>query len=111
MLERTLRHSMVGIVLATAAGVATAGAVGLAAAPAGSGAIEYLETMPVLSGDLGTVTVVASRLDLPEVVVAGARVPVGAGLIADVTVTARRPRPAVVEMAMVAGVAATALVQ
>lgn len=111
MFKRMVRHSVVGVALAAVAGVATAGALGFVNAPHGSGEIEYLETMPVLKGDLGEVTVVGSRRDLPEVVVSTSRVLVGESLIADVTVTGKRTRPAVVEMAMVAGVAGTALVQ
>lgn len=111
MFKRMVRHTVVGVALAAVAGVATAGALGFVNAPEGSGEIEYLETMPVMRGDLGEVTVVASRQDLPEVVVAASRVLVGDGLMADVTVTGKRSRPAVVEMAMVAGVAGTALVQ
>jgi hypothetical protein len=111
MFKRMVRHSVVGVALAAVAGVATAGALGFVNAPKGSAEIEFLETMPVMHGDLGEVTVVASRRDLPEVVVAGKRVPVADGLMADITVTGKRVRPSVVEMATVAGVAGTALVQ
>jgi hypothetical protein len=111
MFTRMVRKVVVGFGLATVAGVAAAGALGFADGRTASGEIEYLETMPVLRGDLGEVTVLASRVDLPEVVVGAKRVPVADGLMADVTVTAKRARPAVVELALVAGLPAGALVQ
>jgi hypothetical protein len=45
------------------------------------------------------------------VVVAAKRVPVADGLMAEVTVTAKRAAPAVVEFALAAGLPAGALVQ
>jgi hypothetical protein len=111
MFTRMVRKMVVGFGLAAVAGVAAAGALGYVDGRTGTGEIEYLETMPVMHGDLGEVTVVASRKDLPEVVVAAQKVMVGDGLMADVTVTAKRAAPAVVELALVAGLPAGALVQ
>jgi hypothetical protein len=112
MFTRMVRKMVVGFGLATVAGVAAAGALGLVDGRHGSAEVELLgESVPVMSGDLGEVTVVASRHDLPEVVVAAQRVPVADGVMAEVTVTAKRAAPAVVELALVAGLPAGALVQ
>jgi hypothetical protein len=112
MFTRMVRKMVVGFGLATVAGVAAAGALGYVDGRTASGEIEYLETMPVMHGDLGEVTVIASRTDLPEVVVAARKVPVADGLMAEVTVTAKRAAPVMVaEYALVAGLPAGALVQ
>jgi hypothetical protein len=111
MYTRMVRKMVVGFGLATVASVAAAGALGYADGRTAHGEIEYLETMPVMHGDLGEVTVLASRTDFPEVVVAARRVPVADGLMADVTVTAKRASPVLAEYALVAGLPAGALVQ
>ena len=62
MLKRVARHAIVGAVLATVAGIATANSLGYVGAPAGTGEITYLETRPVLRGDLGEIVVSGTRL-------------------------------------------------
>jgi hypothetical protein len=111
MYTRMVRKMVVGFGLATVASVAAAGALGYADGRKAHGEIEYLETMPVMHGDLGEVTVFASRTDFPEVVVAARKVPVADGLMAEVTVTAKRASPVIAEYALVAGLPAGALVQ
>jgi hypothetical protein len=62
MLKRMARHAVVGAVLATVAGIAAASSLGYVGAPTGSGEITYLETQPVLRGDLGEIVVTGMRL-------------------------------------------------
>lgn len=110
MFKRMVRHMVVGTALVAVAGVAAAGALAYGDRK-GTGSIEYLETMPVLQGDMGEVVVTSSRKDLPEVVVSATRVREADGYLAEVTVTAKRAAPAVVEMVMAAGLPSGALVQ
>jgi hypothetical protein len=62
MLKKLARHTVVGIVLVAAGGVAMANSFGYLDARIGTGEIEYLDTQPVLIGDLGEI-VVAARID------------------------------------------------
>jgi hypothetical protein len=62
MLQRVARHAVVGAVLATVAGIATANSLGYVGAPTGRGEIAYLETRPVLRGDLGEIVVSGTRM-------------------------------------------------
>jgi hypothetical protein len=62
MLKKLARHTVVGIVLVAAGGVAMANSFGYLDARIGAGEIEYLDTQPVLIGDLGEI-VVAARID------------------------------------------------
>lgn len=111
MFTRMVRKLVVGFGLATVAGVAAAGALGFVDGRHGSVEVELLDNTPVLQGDLGEVVVVGSRRDLPEVVVSATKPLAAEGLMAEVTVTAKRAAPAVVELALVAGLPAGALVQ
>lgn len=61
MLKRVARHAIVGVTLATVAGMATASSLGYVDPPTPSVEITYLETMPVLRGDLGEVVIVTQR--------------------------------------------------
>lgn len=61
MLKRVARHAIVGVTLAAVAGIATASSLGYVGQPTPSVEIAYLETMPVLHGDLGEVVIVAKR--------------------------------------------------
>lgn len=61
MLQRVARHAIVGVTLATVAGIATASSLGYVVPPATSVAIVYLETIPVLRGDMGEVVVTTQR--------------------------------------------------
>ncbi len=61
MSKSMVRHVAVGAALAATWGIATAHSLGYVGAPDGTAEIEYLETRPVLRGDLGEVVVVATR--------------------------------------------------
>jgi hypothetical protein len=61
MLKRVARHAIVGVTLATVAGIATASSLGYVAPPETSVHIAYLETMPVLRGDMGEVVITTQR--------------------------------------------------
>jgi hypothetical protein len=63
MLDSMVRHVAVGAALAVTWGIATAHSLGYVGGPAGNGYIEYMETRPVLRGDLGEVVVTATKLD------------------------------------------------
>ena len=87
--------------------------VGAGALPGGGAGVvgEPVVELGVPAGELGEVVVVGSRRDLPEVVVSATKPLAAEGLMAEVTVTAKRAAPAVVELALVAGLPAGALVQ
>ena len=57
MLKKIARHSIVGVALAAAGGVAMANSLGYLDTRTGRGEIEYLDTRPVLTGDLGEIVV------------------------------------------------------
>lgn len=61
MLKRVVRHAIVGVTLATVAGIATASSLGYVGQPTPGMDIAYLETIPVLQGDLGEVVIVSPR--------------------------------------------------
>jgi hypothetical protein len=62
MLKKLARHTVGGVLLAAVGGVAMANSLGYLAAKPGRGEIEYLDTHPVLSGDLGEVTVTSTTI-------------------------------------------------
>jgi hypothetical protein len=57
MLKKLARHTVVGVALVAAGGVAMANTLGYLDARSGSGEIEYLDTRPVVIGDLGEIVV------------------------------------------------------
>jgi hypothetical protein len=57
MLKKLARHTVVGVVLVAAGGVAMANSFGYLDARSGTGEIEYLDTRPVMIGDLGEIVV------------------------------------------------------
>ncbi len=61
MLKKLARHSIVGVALVAAGGVAMANSLGYLDTRNGRGEIEYLDTRPVLVGDLGEVVVLAAN--------------------------------------------------
>jgi hypothetical protein len=61
MLKRVVRHAIVGVTLATVAGIATASSLGYVGQPTPGHEIVYLETIPVLYGDLGEVVIISKR--------------------------------------------------
>lgn len=60
MLRTMMRHTVVGVTLAAAGGIAMASSLGYVGARSGHAEIEYLETRPVLTGDLGEIVVRAT---------------------------------------------------
>lgn len=114
MFKRMVRHTAVAAGLVAAVGVAAAS--GFVDTRKGTGEIEYLETMPVLAGDLGEVVVTAKAElgELPEVVVAAKRETASdTYLMAEVVVTAKRAYGPELASRMVAagGIGGSALVQ
>jgi hypothetical protein len=61
MLQKLARHTIVGVALVAVGGVAMASSLGYLDARTGSGEIEYLDTRPVLIGDLGEIVVRAAH--------------------------------------------------
>jgi hypothetical protein len=60
MLGTMMRHTVVGATLAAVGGLAMASSLGYVGARTGHAEIEYLETRPVLTGDLGEIVVRAA---------------------------------------------------
>lgn len=66
MLKRVARHAVVGGTLAAVAGIATANSLGYVGQPTTGVEIAYLETVPVVHGELGEVVIVTKRsVDAP----------------------------------------------
>ncbi|MCZ8131126.1 MAG: hypothetical protein O9284_07455 [Steroidobacteraceae bacterium] len=111
MFGRIVRKFAVASGLVAVAGVAAAGALGFGELPRGYAEIELLDNQAMLQQDLGEIVVRASREDLPEVMVAAKSALPAYGVLADITVPARRSAPRVVEFSLLAGVLQSALVQ
>jgi hypothetical protein len=60
MVKKLARHALVGVLLGAVGGVSMANSLGYLVTRDGRGEIEYLDTRPVLSGDLGEVVVTAN---------------------------------------------------
>lgn len=65
MLKKLARHTIVSTALIAVGGVAMANTLGYLGTKTGTGEIEYLETQPVLQGDLGEIVVIAGAPHLP----------------------------------------------